>query len=48
SSEFCYPSLQVTSNHRSCTSTLPSHITPSANMTRRVFEPIELGMEVRE
>ncbi|GBO42294.1 hypothetical protein AVEN_138001-1 [Araneus ventricosus] len=40
--------VQVTSNHRSCTSTLPSHIPSSTNKARTVFEPIELGMEVSE
>ncbi|GBM34753.1 hypothetical protein AVEN_208909-1 [Araneus ventricosus] len=48
SSEFCYFSLQVSSNHRSCTSTLPLRFPPSANIARRVFEPIELGLEVSE
>ncbi|GBM13279.1 hypothetical protein AVEN_226268-1 [Araneus ventricosus] len=37
---------KVTTNHRSCTSTLPSHIPPRAIMARTVFEPIHLEMEV--
>ncbi|GBM14448.1 hypothetical protein AVEN_246606-2 [Araneus ventricosus] len=46
SSKFCCFFLLVTNNHRRCTSTLPSHIPPRANMAWTVFEPIQLGKEV--